>query len=175
MSNNVATFLTNLKGVIEGIDTSIGFVYETKKKWLKVAEMEGDVKLTISASGILDAAARVGQNVVRFWMMSPAVTPRPLTNKSTEYRTVVTIMGFFQREDDDSQEAALRTAALALLDQLNLKVTELTTLDVGSDGYMGYLDQPPTVGDVQNAVLDDSGLVGHAVQMTVTYFEEVSR
>jgi hypothetical protein len=167
-------FMDNLAVEIAAVDPNIGSVFKTKKKWKKVADLNGDAGLTISLDGLFDTS-RSGSNVTRFWMMDPVIKPRPFTTASYEFETIITITGFFQREDDDTQEEALFKAGMEILNRLCSKTVELTNLHTG-DGYMGYLEDPPRIlTAVVNAQLDDSGILGHAIQLEVTFFEEVDR
>ena len=175
MRSSLPSFLDRLKAVIEAVDPNIGPVFLTKRRWASDGDLKRDGgALKIVAAGLFDDVGRIGKNAARFWMLDPVTEPSPLTNGSTQYRHDVTVTGFFSYVADDSQEEAIRTATLEILDRLNLKTTEQADLNTG-DGYMGYLtDRPRMIGPIRDAELQDIHLKGHAVQLVVTYHEEIS-
>ncbi len=173
MRSSALPFMDRLKGLIEAIDPNIGNVYVTTKRWPTIERLEQDGTLRINAAGILDDVTRVGQDVTRFWWMRPRINCQPLTNGSAEYVTEIEITGFYQHEDGDAQVSALSQAAIEILDALNTKTAELTTLNTG-DAYLGYLLNRPTMDPIQSAQLESPKVVGNSVRITVSFAEEVS-
>jgi hypothetical protein len=172
---SVNDFMDRLKDVLENLDVNIGSVYVTQKRWLSLKGLADGATFTIATAGLWDDATRVGQNVTRFWMMNPQVNAKPLTQGSVEYENTITLTGFYQREESDIQEVALNNAAIEILGKLNERATEITDLNTGT-GYMGYLRRVPTMSlAVQNGILNEGAVQGHVVQLSITYYEEVSK
>lgn len=174
LRSTIKTFMGSLKTLIEGLDPNIGPVFETSKAWKSTGELTADgAAFAIASDGLFDTG-RTGTLVVRFWFMDMQIFSQPLSNGSCEYRNVVRLTGFFQREADDTQEEALQIAVTEILDKLNEGAVEMTTLNTG-EGYCGYLTERPSVTvHPQPADIGDGSIYGHSAQIQITFFEEVS-
>jgi len=174
MRSTCVDFMNRLKMLLEGIDPNFGKVYVTTKRWPTLVALEEGGAFRITSVGALDDADRIGRDVTRFWWMQPQIDVEPLTNGSAEYRSTVLLTGFYQHEDGDGQVAALNQAAIEILDAINTRTTELTTLNTG-DGYLGFLGhRPRMVQPVQPGKLEEPGVQGNVVQLQISFAEEVS-
>lgn len=173
MRSTAPDFMNRLKAMIESIDPNIGKVYVTPQRWPTVESLEVGGTLRINAAGILDDAARIGQDVTRFWWMRVRIESHVLTYGSDEYVTQVELTGFYQHEDGDAQAITLDKAAIEILDRVNTRQAELVTLNTG-DAYLGYLSNRPTKEHVQSAQLESPKVMGNSVQLTISFSEEVS-
>ena len=171
--SNALPFADKLKALIEAIDPNIGRVYVTTKRWPTIERLEDEGTLRITGASVLDDDGRIGKDVTRFWWMKIRIDCQPLTNGSAEYVTSVELTGFYQHEDGDAQFAALNRAAIEILDAVNTKEAELETLSTG-DAYLGYLLNRPRMGLIESAQLESPKVVGNAVQITISFAEEVS-
>ena len=174
MKSTYKTFLANLRTIIEGIDPNIGTLFDTHRIWKSEDEIKTDGAIYhIQGPSALELLEKDGEAVTRFWFAEVKIEPAPLTNCSSEYRTTVTLTGFYAFQDDNSQQEQLRDACIEILDALNDRTVQNITLNTG-DGYLGFLEERPKMGtQVELAEIGNGTIAGHAASVVVTYFEEI--
>ena len=174
---NLDTYLDNLKALLEAVDPNVGKVFLAERRWSSADDLVDDgARIEVGAGGLWDTVEELGP-AVRFWILEAWIEPSPLTNCTDEYHAIVNAVGFYGYRENESSAANLRKAAVAIVAQLNLKATELTTLASGMGlGYEGYLEQRARMlSPVRAAQLGGTGHQGHVCQITTGYFEEVAR
>lgn len=171
-AGTLEAFLANLAALIGTADPNIGRVFPQQPRWRSPQEIADAAAFQVARGGVLDTFDRVGKRVLRFWTLEAKTDASPLTNGTRELQHAVTVHGFFQWEQGDSQEEALRRAAALLVERISL--AEWTSLETGP-GFEGFLGIPPAMSSsVQTARIGESEIQGHSVDLVVTYFEEVS-
>ncbi len=174
MKSNYKTFLTNLRGIIEGIDPNIGTLFDTHRIWKSPDELKTDGAVyEISGPSALETVEKDGQPVTRFWFAEVKIEPEALTNSSDEYKTTVLLTGFYAFQDDNSQQEKLRDACIEIIDALSDRIVQIDTLNTG-EGYLGFLNErPKMVSQVEPAEIGNGTISGHAATVQVVYFEEI--
>lgn len=177
MGGHIETFLSNLAGAIAPVDANLGPVLVGDRRWSTEQDLrDAGAIVSVVAGGVLSTGL-VGKKATRFFVLTGYEDAVPFTNASEEYRSRATIVGFYGHSELADQGVALLRAANLVLDKLSLRDTELGLLAAGiGDGYMGYCaDAPRMLGPVRTAELGELKVQGFTVQLSVPYFEEVSR
>lgn len=179
---NMPTFLANLGAAWSSLDPNLGPLLLAERRWTSDVGLTDDgAILTIEGGGLFDEVEATGEKATRFWIAEPILAVSPLTTGSTEYRGTVRLLGFFVHKDPPApdQGVALRRAVEEVLAHVTEKAVELGTLAAGmGDGYQGFLTTlPRMIGPVRQAELGIGSVrrAGWAVQIEITYFEEVAR
>lgn len=168
--------LANVQAVITAADPNIGAVLSAQPRWASLREVATGAGLTIVAAGsALDATERNGRPAVRFWTLSVSSAVQPATNRSREIHHTVKIRGYYQLEADSAQDATLQLAAALITAALAAEEFGDLSTDMG-DGYMGFLDMPPTQDDeVKPAKIGDENAVhGFSIEVVLHAYEEIA-
>lgn len=170
--NTLDAFLTALAAGIQAIDANIGTVYLVEQRPITHADVE-DAALAIAPGGEIDDVAHDNEIVTRFWVVSALTETQPFSTCSAQATHVIDVQGFYGWKEGGWQETSLRKASGLVLDWLNTKETELTTLNTGAS-YCGFLEERPRMlSAVQSASLNNQ-TQGHGVRLQVTYHEEIA-